>query len=121
MAVIAVILLGSTEACIQFTDLKHEPIPLVGPREIRSHVKAHLLDGSTIVYRDGVTISSDRVAGDGVRFDLHLDSAGTVSDIALDSVAAMESFENSVNPILTYLLPLLGTIGLVALLESEPD
>ena len=119
-AVITVILLsGSTQACITFTDLKHESIPLTGPRKVRSHVKAHLLDGSTVIYRDGVTISAGRVTGDGVRYDIRLDPAGSVGDIALDSVRAMESFRNRVDPVLTFLLPLLGTIGLLAVLGEQ--
>ena len=87
-----VFLAASTSACAVVHRVKHESVPLTGSQVIGLPVKAHLLDGSTIVYRDGVTIRSGRVGGIGTRYDIRLDSVGTVQGIALDSVAAMESF-----------------------------
>lgn len=86
-----------TSACGVAKRLNHESIPLTGPREIRSHAKVHLLDGSTIIYHDGVTIENGRLGGLGIRYDIRLDSIGTVSRIALDSVGAMENFETSLD------------------------
>ena len=84
------VLLGAIGSCV--TNVRYESVPLAGPRVVRSPVKAHLVDGSTIVFSDGVTIDNSLVTGDGARFDIRLDPVGAVPGVALDSVLAMESF-----------------------------
>jgi hypothetical protein len=47
----------------------------VVPRDavtVTSAVKAHLKDGSTVVYANGVTVSGGMLRGAGVRYDLAL-------------------------------------------------
>lgn len=79
-------------ACYSFK-FSYQPIPVDGgPQSVESPVKAHLLDGSTIVFPGGVTIGDDRVSGQGVRYDIRLNPLGSVVAVALDSVLAMESF-----------------------------
>jgi len=93
--VFAVVLLTvSTGACYTLTRLNHEAVPLTDPGETQlpPYTKAHLVDGSTIVYREGFVIEDGQVTGTGTRYDISLQHLGTVDAIALDSVAAMESF-----------------------------
>jgi hypothetical protein len=79
--------------------------------EVRSPVKAHLLDGSTIVYREGVTVGTDSVYGQGARYDLRLNPRGTVERLPLDSVVGMENFRAGINAPASALL----TVGATAL------
>jgi hypothetical protein len=68
------------------------------PITVSSPVKAHLIDGSTVVFQDGVTVAQGQVTGDGRKYDLALDTSVPVSSIALDEVAAMESYQTPVQP-----------------------
>ncbi|MEJ7809937.1 MAG: hypothetical protein WKG32_05895 [Gemmatimonadaceae bacterium] len=93
---------------------------------VRSAVKAHLADGSTIVFRRGVTVARDTVRGQGTRFDVALAGAGVATRIPLDSVLAMESFQTEVNGAKTVLYStlatagaLLGTVGLACAADPK--
>ena len=88
-AVLLLIVVGTS--CI--TALRYESLALSGPQAVTSPVKAHMLDGSTIIYRDGAVIENDRVTGNGARYDIRLQRVDSVSAVALDSVLAMESFD----------------------------
>ena len=85
----AAILVGAVGSCV--TTVRYESVALT-PRVVRSPVKAHLADGSTIVFAEGATISNSLVTGAGARYDIRLDPVDTVFGVALDSVLAMESF-----------------------------
>ena len=67
------------------------------PVTVTSPVKAHLTDGSTVVFEQGITVANGRVTGDGRKYDLTLDSSVRVTSIALDDVAAMESYQTPVH------------------------
>jgi hypothetical protein len=60
---------------------------------VRSPVKAHLTDGSTIVFENGVGVADGEVTGDGLKYDVTLQTSIRVSSIPLEDVAAMERFE----------------------------
>jgi hypothetical protein len=64
---------------------------------VASPVKAHLEDGSTVVFPDGITIGGGTVRGKGTRHDLALTQATPVSSIPLGRVAALESFRTKEN------------------------
>ncbi len=66
------------------------------PITVSSPVKAHLTDGSTVVFEEGVTVADGQVTGDGRKYGLTLDTSIRVSSIALEDVAAMESYETPV-------------------------
>ena len=68
------------------------------PITVSSPVKAHLTDGSTVVFEDGVTVAQGQVTGDGRKYNLALDTSVPVSLIALEEVAAMESYQTPVQP-----------------------
>ena len=67
------------------------------PIIIESPVKAHLYDGSTVVFSDGVTVANGRVRGAGEQFDLSLSSSFEVDEISLGDIAAMESYQTPVS------------------------
>lgn len=102
-AVSAVLLMGAGVSCMSVTALRHEPLELDdAPRVIRSSVKAHLADGSTVLFPDGVTIEQERVTGEGDRYDIRLSPVGAVSGVARDSVIAIESFDTEIDPDRTF-------------------
>ena len=49
------------------------------PITVSSPVKAHLTDGSTVVFEEGVTVAAGRVTGDGRKYDVTLDTSVRVS------------------------------------------
>jgi hypothetical protein len=81
--------------------------------QVRSPVKAHLLDGTTVVYRNGVLIRRGRLTGQGTRYDLTLGNPAAVTDLPLDSVVGLESFRSSVDAGATVGVSLLATAAAV--------
>ena len=67
------------------------------PITVESPVKAHLADGSTVVYSKGVTIEDGIVKGQGFKYNITLDHGERVTEVDLDEVAAMESYQTPVN------------------------
>ena len=78
---------------------------------VRSPVKAHLQDGSTVVFRRGVRVARDTVFGRGWRYGLTLAESTAVARVPVDSVIGMESFQTQVNPGRTVLYSTLATTG----------
>jgi len=70
-------------------------IPLSGADHvIKSPLRAHLTDGSTVVYSQGATISGGRIIGTGLAYPLLDDTHSTVRHwVPLDSVVGVETFE----------------------------
>lgn len=81
--------------------------------EVRTPVKAHLVDGSTVVYRDGVRVARERLIGSGTRYDLTLGHPTPAPELPLDSVVALESFRTRTNFGATLALSTLATAGVV--------
>ncbi len=79
-------------------DLEVTPVNRESPEPVivSSPVKAHLTDGSIVVFKQGITVANGQVTGDGRKYDLTLDNSVRVSSIALDDVAAMESYQTPV-------------------------
>lgn len=114
-AVSAVLLMGAGVSCMSVTALRHERLELDdAPRVIRSSVKAHLADGSTVLFPDGVTIEQERVTGDGDRYDIRLSPVGSVSGVARDSVIALESFDTEIDADRTFEYSVLPSLIAVA-------
>ena len=98
VAAAVMVALAAVGACHRYepgpghvTNVRFESVPLT-PQVVRSPVKAHLMDGSTILFSDGVTLDDSLVTGAGMRYDIQLNPVGAVPGVALDSVVAMESF-----------------------------
>lgn len=67
------------------------------PILVATPVKAHLINGSTVVFPEGVNVYDGRVKGKGERFDIALENNQFVDEIALADIAAMESFQTPVS------------------------
>lgn len=70
-----------------------DQIDMVGP------VKAHLRDGSTVVYAPGVSIivTGQTLRGAGMRYNYALTETTRVDSVPLEMVVGMERFETEVN------------------------
>src|SRR5262245_60894233 len=98
LAALLVLIGFSTAACVSI--YRRVQVQAVNPQNdvsVVSPVKAHLKDGSTVTFTKGVRITGGIVRGDGFMTDLTLTQGQPVSEIPLDSVLAMESFETHVN------------------------
>src|SRR5437667_3728942 len=107
-------------ACIHvYQSIRPRPLDPHTPVTVTTPVKAHLVDGSTVVFLAGVTVDSTQVRGDGNRYSLTLRDSAAVSSIPLDSIVGMEAFEQSVNGASSFVVSVLamsGTAGVVSLL-----
>ena len=112
----------SMAACITKRQVEVVELPATEPTVVRSPVKAHLLDGSVVLFPDGVTVTAESLRGVGSRYDLAAQFAGDVERVPLDSVAGMESFRTGVNVPMTVALSVpataLGLVGSVALFKA---
>jgi hypothetical protein len=84
-------------ACVVSRGVKIESVNVGEPVTVQSPVKAHLKDGSTVVFKNGVTVERSKLRGEGTRYDLRLRRVGVVREMAADEVMAMESFRSDVN------------------------
>ena len=82
---------------------------------VRSPVKAHLKDGSVVVFRNGVTVHRDTLRGAGVRYDLRLAEQGEVPWLTLDQVVGVESYQERVDGATSAAVSVLATVGTAAL------
>lgn len=74
-------------------------------------VKAHLSDGTVVLFRSGARFTADSVRGDGVRYDLaRLDSAA-VPGAPLQELVALETFYPGVNAGETVVLSTAATLA----------
>jgi hypothetical protein len=76
---------------------------------IQTPVKAHLRDGSTVLYRAGVLLARDTLRGPGVRYALTLRDSTNVTLVPLDSIVAMESYRRGTNAAATAIVSTLAT------------
>jgi hypothetical protein len=94
-------------------------VPMAPGTTVASPVKAHLLDGSVVHFRDGISFDRDTLRGTGDRYDLRLRLVGSVERLPLDSVAGLETFRSGTNVPLSIVLSLgataLATVGAAAL------
>lgn len=88
-----------------------EPVNTRAPATVKSPVKAHLTDGSTVVYPDGVRVTADALLGRGTRYDLTLQTGTIVESVPLADVLGMETYRTRVNPAQTTVLTAATTAG----------
>src|SRR5262249_51886591 len=80
-------------ACVISTTTRPSPLEVgIAERLVKSPIKAHLADGSTVLFRRGATVGNGRIVGSGVRFSATLDSS-RVDTLSLSNVVGIESFE----------------------------
>lgn len=92
------------------------------PAIVRSPVKAHLLDGSTIVYPNGVTLFGERINGAGKRYALGSAVPVESNTILLDSIVGMEAYDRKINAaksvVATTAVTAAGALATVAVLKA---
>ena len=76
---------------------------------IQTPVKAHLRDGSTVLYRAGALLARDTLRGPGVRYALTLRDSTNVVLVPLDSIVAMESYRRGTDGTVTAIVSTLAT------------
>lgn len=93
---------------------------------VTSPVKAHLGDGSIVVYAKGMSIARNQVFGNGRRYTPLLSELQPVDSIPLDSVIGMETFRTEINSgstivysTLATAATLVGGIGLACLADPK--
>ena len=86
-------------ACVISTTTRPVALERGGVRTVVTPLKAHLMDGSVVVFPSGATISTVAVMGAGERFDVGRSSAqNATTQVPLDSVLGFETYERTVNP-----------------------
>lgn len=94
------------------------------PAVVHSPIKAHLLDGSTVLYPRGVSLEGNTLMGNGLRYPIGSSAPMNAPRISLDSVVGMESYSKDVNVLgsvaLSVASPLATALAAVALLGSCP-
>jgi len=81
------------------------------PIRVESPVKAHLVDGSTVMFPKGLTVEDQKIRGQGFKYDITLENSEPVTEIALDNIAAMESYQDVVNTGATVAATTVTTVG----------
>jgi hypothetical protein len=81
--------------------------------QVRTPVKAHLVDGSTVVYRNGVVVARGKLTGAGTRYGLTLGQPTPITELPLDSIVALESFRTRTNVGATVGISTLATVGVI--------
>jgi hypothetical protein len=77
--------------------------------QVRSPIKAHMRDGSVVVFANGANIGHDTIVGVGERFDALQVNSGRVARIPLDSVLGLANFRNGTRVTESVALSMLGT------------
>lgn len=93
---IAVLLALSLPSCV-FHRVDVQPVDIRAPVAVSSPVKAHLNDGSTVVYPVGVTVTADALVGRGTRYTLAGFVETTIDRVPLADVLGMETYRTRVN------------------------
>jgi len=98
--------------------------PDTGSVYVKTPIKAHLVDGRTVLFRTGATIDRRSIAGSGMSFGLTASaSQGTpVERVSLDSVVGVETFEGKLLQAQTVVVSTAATVlaaaGTVVLLKA---
>ncbi len=82
------------------------------PFVIKKPTKAHLIDGSLIVFEKGLKIENNTVKGEGIRYDLLRQNQYPFSEVTMDSVVCLKYYKKGFqvypsimsNPILSFIL-----------------
>jgi len=114
-SIVLVLTLVIASCIVHRVDIVPVDVSAQTPILLSSPVKAHLIDGSTVVFPEGVNIYDGKVQGKGERFDIALENNRFVDEIALDDIAAMESFQTPVSTGATAAASTAGTAGWLAL------
>ena len=81
--------------------------------QVRTPVKAHLIDGATVVYPAGVLVLRNNLVGQGTWYDLTLRNPRPISALTLDSIVGLESYQTGIDGGASVGLSLLATAGTI--------
>ncbi len=87
------LLIVGVTACVTFRQVKVKELNPRATAVVTTPVRAHLSDGSTIVFPKGVSVQGSSVVGAGSRFAAGSNDASPSTSVSLDSVVGMEAFE----------------------------
>jgi hypothetical protein len=91
---------------------------------IRSPIKAHLADGSTVLFPNGGAVSATEIRGFGQHYPLLGDVAKPRSSVPMDSIVAVEAFNGRSFPVQSLVVSAAATallpVALVAIFGSCP-
>lgn len=80
---------------------------------ISTPIKAHLNDGTTILFKRGARYQNNQLIGDGLQFSVDLMDTSSIDQLDMNSVAAYEVFRREVNTGSSIALSLFATGGAV--------
>jgi hypothetical protein len=106
--VVAALLVSS--GCV-FRGVHTRTLPTDAPTEVRSPFKAHLLDGSVVVFEHGGTVGTQSVTGVGARYDAARRGPVPQDTVPLDSILGLEVYQGYVNASATLLGSTLALAG----------
>jgi hypothetical protein len=118
VAVLALVLLAIVDACTVHRIAVQEVPRTADSVAVASPVKAHLLDGQTVVYPTGVALARDSLFGAGTRYDVRLRATGDATALPLDSVLGLESFKTATDGPATAILSTLAVAGTAVLVAG---
>lgn len=85
-----------TAACVQHFIVPDvvavKPRVTAGSQTVKTPLKVHLLDGSTVVFKSGAEIWANRIDGAGQRFALLSGTSVPATMVPMDSVVGVEAF-----------------------------
>ena len=109
-----VLLAVLVSACVVSTGtIREVGTDLESGTEVLSPVRAFLLDGSTVLFRDGVTVVSGGLSGAGVRYPLDLADSVSTTRVPLDSIVGIEAFRDEVDGASSAALSVLAGAGVL--------
>ena len=84
-------------ACVVSSTNRSSQLSAAGAtRWVASPIKAHLTDGSIVLFRTGANVGANGIAGPGTRFSPTLDST-SVDSIPLSDIVGVESYDRETN------------------------
>jgi hypothetical protein len=83
--------------------------------KIRSATKAHLVDGSVVVFAKGFKLSDETLFGSGLKWNLSRSASHEVTQVPLDSVAALEYYSKRFEGLMFLASLPAATVGAAAL------
>src|SRR5205823_3521414 len=89
---VGVVFISILAACTLQKPVVDQLDPHTMPVTVRSSVKAHLFDGSTVIYPHGVYVANNAVIGVGRRYSVGSSMSTNVTRLSLDSIVGMEAY-----------------------------
>ena len=108
---IAVVSSAVLTGCFVFRGVRTRDLSPTTPTIVNTAFKAHLRDGSVVVFRSGGRITATDVTGDGARYDVT--RAGPVPQrvVPLDSVVGLEAYDTHYDYGTSAVVSTLSTVG----------